>query len=41
MREPLPLEDLTVSQLLRRTAARFPGRPALEYQGPGLDLPGV
>ncbi len=28
----LPLENLTVSQLLRRTAARFPARPALEYQ---------
>ena len=33
MSAPLPLEDLTVSQLLRRTAARFPHRPALEYRG--------
>ena len=33
MREILPLEDLTVSQLLRRTAQRFPDRPALEYMG--------
>lgn len=33
MREILPLEDLTVSQLLRRAARRFPDRPALEYQG--------
>jgi len=33
MRELLPLEDLTVSQLLRRTAGRFPDRPALEYRG--------
>ena len=28
----IPLENLTVSQLLRRTAARFPMRPALEYR---------
>lgn len=27
----LPLESLTVGALLRRTAARFPDRPALEY----------
>lgn len=33
MREILPLENLTVSQLLRRTVQRFPDRPALEYQG--------
>ncbi len=33
MREPLPLESLTVSQLLRRTAGRLPTRPALECQG--------
>lgn len=33
MREILPLEDLTVSQLLRRSAQRFPDRPALEYKG--------
>lgn len=33
MREILPLENLTVSQLLRRAALRFPARPALEYQG--------
>ena len=33
MRTVLPLEDLTVSQLLRRTARRFPDRPALEYMG--------
>lgn len=32
MREILPLENLTVSQLLHRTAQRFPNRPALEYQ---------
>ena len=29
----LPLEDLTVGGLLRRTARRFPDRPALEYRG--------
>ncbi len=33
MRDVLPLEDLTVSQFLRRTARRFPDRPALEYLG--------
>lgn len=33
MRAPLPLEDLTVSRFLRRTARRFPDRPALEYKG--------
>ena len=33
MREILPLENLTVSQLLRRAALRFSNRPALEYQG--------
>ena len=33
MREILPLENLTVSQLLRRTAHRFPYRPAMEYAG--------
>ena len=33
MREILPLENWTVSQLLRRAAQRFPNRPALEYQG--------
>jgi len=32
MREILPLEDLTVSQFLRRTAARYPDRPALEHR---------
>ena len=31
MREILPLEELTVSRILRRTARRFPDRPALEY----------
>lgn len=31
MREILPLENWTVSQLLRRTVRRFPDRPALEY----------
>lgn len=29
----LPLEDLTVSQLLRRAVERFPARPALEWRG--------
>lgn len=33
MREILPLENLTVSQLLRRAAQHFPDCPALEYQG--------
>lgn len=33
MRKVLPLEDLTVSQLLRRAAQRFPDRPAMEYMG--------
>lgn len=33
MREILPLENLTVSQLLRRTARRFPHHPAMEYAG--------
>lgn len=33
MRTVLPLEDLTVSQFLRRTAQRFPDRSALEYLG--------
>ena len=33
MKTVLPLEDLTISELLRRTAARFPERPALEYIG--------
>lgn len=33
MRAVVPLEDLTVSQFLRRTAQRFPDRPALEYLG--------
>lgn len=33
MRETLPLEDLTVSQFLRRTARRFPYRSAMEYAG--------
>ena len=33
MRAPLPLEDLTVSAFLRRTARRFPDRAALEYKG--------
>lgn len=33
MREILPLEDLTISQFLRRTVRRFPDRPALEYMG--------
>lgn len=33
MRDVLPLEDLTVSQFLRRTAQRFPDRPAMEYVG--------
>lgn len=28
-----PLEHLTIGQLLRRTAERFPQRPALEYRG--------
>lgn len=27
------LEDMTISQLLRRSAARYPRRPALEYRG--------
>lgn len=33
MREVLPLEDLSVSQFLRRTVQRFPHRPAMEYMG--------
>lgn len=33
MRTVLPLEELTVSQLLRRTVSRFPERPALVYKG--------
>ena len=33
MRAVLPLEDLTVSQFLRRTVHRFPNRPAMEYLG--------
>lgn len=32
MRDILPLEELTVSQFLRRSARRFPDRPALVYQ---------
>lgn len=33
MKAVLPLENLTVSQFLRRTARRFPDRPALEHMG--------
>lgn len=33
MREILPLENWTVSQLLRHTVQRFPDRTALEYMG--------
>ncbi len=29
----LPLEDITVGALLRRTAGKYPDRPALEYRG--------
>lgn len=33
MREIVPLEDLTVSQFLRRTVRHFPDHPAMEYAG--------
>lgn len=33
MREILPLENLTISQFLRRTVQRFPDHPAMEYMG--------
>jgi len=31
MKDMLPLQDLTISQFLRKTVQRFPDRPALEY----------